>query len=122
TPAAVRKNVSAILALALRRGQRVVLMSYAYLNAPRFSLRDLPPGVHRVKFPVEIWGQPEHVVSAIEAHNRVLAELAHEHPEVAFVDLAARVPKDERYFGDACHFTTLGVNAYLDALLEAIAR
>ena len=121
TPASVRKNVSAILALARKRRQRVVLMTYAYLAAPRFSLRDKPPDVRRVKFPIEIWGQPEHVVAAIDAHNRVLRELAQENPEVAFVDLAARIPKEERYFGDVCHFTTLGVEAYLSALVEAIA-
>ena len=122
TPASVRKNVNAILKLARKRRQRVVLMTYAYLAAPRFSLRDKPPDVRRVKFPIEIWGQPEHVVAAVDAHNRVLVELARENPEVAFVDLATRVPKEERYFGDVCHFTTLGVESFLGALVEAIVR
>ena len=86
---AFRQNLKAILDLAARRGDRVLLMTFAtYVptdySEEAFHGRRLDYGLHRV--PLEAWGRREHVVKAVAAHNEVVRTLASQHDNVLFVD------------------------------------
>jgi hypothetical protein len=122
TEATFRSNVTAILDLALQRGQPVVLMSFAWYvpegyTLERFEGRQLDYARH--KHPIEIWGEPANVVRALEAHDRVIRELAAER-DVLFVDAAAALPPGRETFDDICHLTWSGASRFVERLAAAV--
>ena len=111
-----------LLDLAAQRGQPVVLMSYAWwvpdgYTLERFERRELDYAEH--KHPIEIWGEPAHVVRALEAHDRVIRELAATR-DVRFVDTAAALAPGRAHFDDVCHLTRDGERLLVDSLAAVV--
>ena len=118
-----RTNLDALVRLARQRNQRLLLMTYAYYlpadySEQKFKAQELDYTTHA--FPVELWGKPTCVIAALEAHNRAVAALAAENPEVLFVDQNSQMPKDAKDFNDICHFTHDGCRQLVDNLLETV--
>ncbi len=118
------RNLEAILALARERGERVVLMTFAYHVAAGYSheafrARRLDYGSHDKA--IELWGDPANVVAGLEAHNRVVAEVAARHPEAIFVDQNGSLPKNGEVFDDLCHLTPLGSRLFARNVTERMA-
>jgi hypothetical protein len=123
TPPAFRANVAELLELARRRGDVVMLASFASYRAPGYSFKGfrghiLDYGSHA--YPIELWGEPDAVMAGLAAHNQVLRELAAAHPEALYVDQDALIPKSGHYFDDVCHFTDAGSAAFAENVAEAI--
>lgn len=117
-----RRNLEGIVELARSRGQPVILMTFSYHLPPdysreRFNRRALDYLTHSL--PVELWGRPEHVAAAIEAHNGVVHSLAAKHG-VGLVDQAALIPRDGKHFNDVCHLTHEGCAVFVENLVPAI--
>jgi hypothetical protein len=122
TEATFRSNLTEILDLAEQRGQPVALMSFAWYvpegyTLERFEGRELDYAEH--KHAIEIWGEPANVVRALEAHDRVIRELAAER-DVLFVDAAADLPPGRERFDDICHLTWDGENRWVGSLAAAV--
>jgi hypothetical protein len=121
--AALEENLGAILDEAERRGDRVVLMTFATWVPEDYSLqafaqKQLDYLLHYS--PLELWGRGDYVLRAVAAHNLMVRRLAAARADVVFVDQARLMPGGERYFNDACHFTTTGSAVFVDHLLEAL--
>ncbi len=125
TAAAFRRNLARILGVARERGETVVLMTFAFhvpdgYSEEAFRAKTLDYGRHAK--PIELWGDPPNVVAALEAHNRVVAELAAAHPAAIFVDQHALLAKSGEVFDDVCHLTPLGSRLFARNIIEAIER
>ncbi len=122
--AALEENLRAIVELARERGQAVLLMTFA-THVPQnysralFDARSLDYSLHLS--PIEIWGRPEHVVRAIDRHNRVILDVEDRYDHALFVDQARLMPREGRYFNDICHFTRAGSIRFNDHLIDVIA-
>jgi hypothetical protein len=115
-------NLRAILARAARRGEPVLLMTFA-LRTPdgqsptAFEARQFRYGPHRT--PLELWGEPAQVRVAVTAHNEVIRSLAAASPDVRFVDQARLLDGDGRAFNDPCHLSLQGSHQFVANLLPA---
>lgn len=123
TVTSFRKNLGGIVETAQRRGEPVVLMSFAYYlpgdySEDKFESRQLDYTVHT--FPVELWGEPECVAKGLGAHNEVAEELARASEGVWFVDQDSLIPDDGRHFNDICHLTHEGCERFAENLVNVI--
>jgi hypothetical protein len=111
SPAAFERNLAAILDVAAARGDPVVLATFA-LHVPEsysldaFRRRELDYLLF--VSPIEIWGERDHVVAAVAAHDGAIRRLAASRPGVRLVDVDARLPRSARTFNDVCHLTNEG--------------
>jgi len=125
TAAAFVQNLSAILDVARRRGDPVLLMTFAYYipadySEAAFARFALDYSLHA--FPVEFWGRPADVARAIETHNTIVRRLAAAADgRVRFVDQDALIPKDGEHFNDACHLTGVGSQSFVENILDVVA-
>ena len=110
-----RANVMSIASLAHRRGQKLLLISFA-LHPEHAGVK--PTGVSRHY--TGLWGEFGNVVGAVAAHNQALEEIANTDPAVAFLDINARMPKQDRYFDDICHFTEFGANVFARIVADGV--
>jgi hypothetical protein len=127
TPPVFARNVEQVLRIARERGQRVLLLTYAYYlpadyTNERFLARETDYTFLPESVATEVWGRKENVVAAIEAHNAEVRRIAALHPEVLFFDMERHLPKDGRHFIDICHWTDLGREAFAQGVIETIAR
>jgi hypothetical protein len=118
-----KHNLGAILDLAARRGDRVLLMTFATYVPEDYSLKAfkakrLDYGLHLT--PLEIWGAPEHVLKTVAVHNEIVRSLAAQHEGVLFVDQASLMAGEPRYFNDPCHFTAVGSSKFVEYLLMGL--
>lgn len=114
------RNLRGILELARDKGEPVLLMSFAYhlpagYTYARFHSRklDYAAPLHSV----DIWGKPEHVVKAIETHNKIVVRLSREF-QTPFVDQNGLMPKQGRCFNDICHLTHEGTRHFVGNMLK----
>lgn len=119
------RNLRQIVELAKSRGQPLVLMTFAYYLPPDYSeelfnARQLDYRAHLL--PVELWGAPENVSTALAMHNAVVRRLAAENPGCVFVDQDALLPHSANYFNDICHLTNEGCRQFVDNLLARLAQ
>jgi hypothetical protein len=123
TAASLEDNMTAILDLARRRGDPVMLMTFA-IHVPAnysraaFDQHALDYRLHRL--PLEVWGRPDNVVAAVAAHNAVIRRLAAHRPGVVFVDQEALMEKSARMFDDPCHLTIEGSVSFADHIMDAL--
>jgi lysophospholipase L1-like esterase len=126
--AALEANLREILRLARERGDPVVLTSYAWYVPEDYSYqlfkeRALDYRYEKRFVPLEVWGEPENVIRGLRQHNQVLRRLGETGLATRFVDLEAAIPKQGRYFSDACHLSAEGSELFAElvapALLEA---
>lgn len=118
-----KHNLGAILDLATRRGDRVLLMTFATYVPEDYSLeafkaKRLDYGLHLT--PLEIWGAREHVLETVAVHNEIVRNLAAQHEGVLFVDQASLMAGSPRYFNDPCHFTAVGSSKFVEYLLMGL--
>ena len=119
-----RQNVEGIVKSAQSRSSRVLLMTFAYwlpadYSKQKFLDHRLGYGTGRHELPVEVWGLPENVVAAIEAHNQEIRKLV-KREDVIFIDQQKEMPRDGRHFSDVCHLTNEGCEKFVENMLPAI--
>src|SRR5262249_2220839 len=123
TRQAFHDNLEEIVTTAKTKGERVMLMTFAYHVPPDYSLeafrnKALDYDAHIC--PVELWGKREYVIKGMDEHNQAIREIVARHPEVIFVDQQARMPKSRTTFDDCCHLTYAGRTLFVDHILEAL--
>jgi hypothetical protein len=117
---AFRRNLTGILELAREKQEHIVVMTYAYYvpddySEEKFERKELDYMLHIFK--IELWGAPDHVVAAIEAHNRVVRQVTPRYANAQLLDQEALIPKRGFYFYDVCHLSENGSARFVDNLL-----
>jgi hypothetical protein len=120
-----KHNLEAILELSSRRGDPVLLMTFAsYVPADysleRFKEKRLNYGLHLS--PLEIWGLPQHVLATVAIHNEIVRELATQDKQILFVDQASLMTGSPLYFNDPVHFTVLGSIEFVENIVKALLQ
>ena len=119
----LERNLTGILDIASRRGDRLVLMTLAAYMPPDYSFEAFQR--HALDYdlhlsPIEIWGRPEYVMAAVASQNEAIRRLAAQNPNVLFVDQARLMPTGATYFNDVCHFTLVGSAKFVANLLDVL--
>jgi hypothetical protein len=119
-----KHNISAILDLAARRGDHVLLMTFATYVPEDYSLeafqaKRLDYGLQLA--PIELWGRREHVVATVAIQNEVVRTLAAQHDGVLLVDQASLMEGSGRYFNDPCHLTFAGSSQFVENILRVLS-
>ena len=123
TPPSFRANLGRIAELARERGDRLVLMTYAYhipanYSEEAFRERALDYGTH--SSPVSLWGTPANVARAIDLHNEAVRDLAARTPGAVFVDQKGLMPVGKDYFDDCCQLTKLGSRRFVGHIMDRL--
>ena len=105
------RNLERIVDLAKQRNQRILLVTFSFFkpeeySAEAFRSRSLPYALHSA--PLELWGTPDAVAAAVEAHNGIVRTLAASDSTHLFLDAAKSIPHEKIYYNDACHLTGRG--------------
>ena len=120
TAPSFRHNVSSIVKLAARKGELVLLMSFAY-HIPTGQTRD--EEVKKARgMPVTSWGSPEGVTKGIQTHNLIVREIANGNANAIFVDQERQMPKDYDHFKDPCHFLAKGREVFVQNTIPTIVE
>lgn len=124
TSPAFAANLRAIVDIARRRGDPLVIMTYAYHLDPKyteeaFDAEELDYGSHLSK--VELWGAAENVKRTLDAHNAVTRRIAAENPGVTLIDEQALMPTGAKYFNDICHLTDAGCAVFVQHIRAGLA-
>jgi hypothetical protein len=108
-----RKHITDIITLCRAAGMPLLIMTYAYYipddySLDRFKKRKLDYAIHH--FSIEHWGKPEYVRLELEAHNRIIHEIAAARPydKLFFIDMDRLIQKGKTNFNDICHLTPDG--------------
>ncbi len=124
THVTLQRNLGDIVMTAKERGERVVVMTFAYHVPADYSLEAALAG--RLDYgaptstPIELWGKPAHVVAAMQQQNDAVRVLAAQHPEAVFVDQDRLLPRGAKNFADCCHFTEEGCTRFTQNILAAL--
>jgi hypothetical protein len=119
-------NVEKVAGLARERGQRLLLLTYAHYlpedyDHTAFLEKRLDYSFAPESVPVAIWGIPEFVQAAIQAHNAATRQVASRHREALFFDMAHFIPADGEHFIDICHWTDRGLRRFAAGVVQALA-
>ena len=126
TGSSYRKNLSGIIDLSRKRGDKLLLMSYASYFPKGVTLtgeqKDMDhfAGCHYAS-PVTIWGQAEYVKKGIHVHNEILTDLAKKN-KTYFFDMAGSMPQDGGFFCDVCHVSEKGAQSFSKNLAAYIVH
>lgn len=119
-----KQNFAEIIRIAGERGEPVLLMTFASYMPPNYNhelfiKKMLDYTLHSVA--TGLWGTPTFVARGVAAHNDAIRELANEkHPSVYFVDQAAMIPAEGKYYNDICHLTVAGSERWVDNVMPII--
>jgi hypothetical protein len=121
--AAFEANLAGILDLAARRGERVVLATFALHVPPDYSLeafREKRLDYLLFYSPIELWGERDHVVAAVAVYDEAVRRLAERSPHAVLVDQDRLMPRGASIFNDPCHLTSEGSRIFAAHLTAAI--
>lgn len=119
-----RKNLEGILKIAKKHSTPVILMTFAYwvpegYTKTAFENGKLGYGTGQYELPIEVWGEPQNVIAALEAHNAAIRQLAQSR-DVIFIDQAQLLPGDGRHFSDICHLTQAGLERFAENIIATL--
>lgn len=124
TKKSFQKNLNSIYASVKSTGRtKLILFSYAYYHPENYSLSSFVKkelDYAEQKWPTEIYGRPENVVKAIQAHNEILISYKNR-SNVLWYDFNTVIPKNAQYFNDICHLTDNGCEWMSDILANIIS-
>lgn len=122
----VRRNLEDIVRTAARRGDTVVLQTYAYYlpsdyTIERFGKNALGYGsLVLSRCSVETWGKPENVSATLDAQNAAICELAEQNAEALLVDQRELMPNEASLYVDVCHLSERGAQRFVENLWPAL--
>jgi len=118
-----RANLEEIATIARDRRDPLLLVTFATHVAEDYSdekFRERQLDYNRYLSPIGIWGVPENVMKAVDAHNEIVRSTAVEFSEVLLVDQARLMPRGRIYFNDVCHLTVTGSEVFVANLMETL--
>ncbi len=124
TPPLFEANLEAIADLAERRGDPLLLATFAYhlpanYTEEAFKAKQLDYAKHGC--PASTWGTPANLTRALDAHNAAIRRVA-QHRDTLFVDVAGRLPRGRACFDDPCHLTPEGCRQFVEMIVDGLDR
>jgi hypothetical protein len=110
-------NLRKVLELSRARGAAVLLPTFALHLSENYAQKDKATRVAEYRMGdglVEMWGSPEGVYKAVQAHNGVVRRLAGEYSHTSLVELKDRIPCTPVHFYDVCHLTDGGCAIWME--------
>lgn len=127
TPGPFRKNLEAILETAAKRGDIVLLQTFAFhlpdsYTRERFERGELDFTLRADgrSCAAEMWSKPECIGPVVDAQNAEVRSLVAEHDDVLFVDQAKLMQTTGENFVDVCHLTPAGSRRLIENLWPAV--
>jgi hypothetical protein len=122
TPPSFEANLDAIAAEGARRGDPVVLMTFAYhlpanYTAEAFAARKLDYDGH--VSPATMWGQPHNLPPTLDLQNEAVRRVAARHG-LPLIDQRSALPGGKRYFHDPCHLTDAGCARWVENVVNGL--
>ena len=122
TPPYFEANLEAIAEVAERRGDPLLLATFAYhlpanYTEEAFKARKLDYAKHAC--PAATWGTPENLRRSLDAHNAAVRRVAQRH-DTLFVDIAGRLPRGRQCFDDPCHLTPEGCRQFVELIVDGL--
>jgi hypothetical protein len=117
-----RENVTHIVSLANQRNQLLLLMTFGCYDPTDIAGR-VPPAVLEETFhnlTRTRWGEPEHVYRAVNAHNKVIKDIASRSSGTLFIDQDKHLQKRWRHFKDICHFEQKASEQFVALVVENV--
>lgn len=119
---AFEANVEGVAELAERRGDPLLLATFAYHLPPDYTLAAFK--AHQLDYarhlcPAETWGAPANLLRALKVHNEAIRRVAGRR-KTLFVDVAGRLPCGRLCFDDPCHLTPEGCRQFVELIVEAV--
>ena len=122
TPPSFEANLEAIAATAERRGDPLVLCTFAYCLPAGYTdeafqagkLDYTPPGC-----PASTWGEPQNIARTIDLHNEATRRVAGRHG-LQLIDQRANMPDGGRYYHDCCHLTEEGSARWVENVMNGL--
>ena len=107
----IRNNAAEIAKLAAKRGDKLAIATFSLYvprnySLERFKAKQLDYQLHLT--PLELWGHPNHVITATKAHNNELISMAKHNKDIQLIRSDKLIPKSANYFNDPCHLTSNG--------------
>lgn len=109
-----KKNVKKIIELAAERGEKLLVMTYAYYEP---GPDDDESSVYRTS--VKLWGKLGSVVTGMEEHNKAIEKLAADGGFI-FLDQEKLLGGKKEYFTDICHLSDEGSEVFSKNIAERI--
>ena len=101
-------------------GSFALFLPETYTQA-RFENGELGYVKGQYGFPVESWGEPEAVRTAVAAHNRIIRSAADSNPRVTLLNLETLLIKDVASFSDPCHLSDSGLDMFINHMISELA-
>ena len=119
----IRKNAKEIAEIASKRGDKLAIATFSLYvpqnySLERFKAKQLDYQLHLT--PLELWGNPGHVITAIKAHNKELIDIAKHNKAIQLVRIDESMPKGANYFNDPCHLTPSGSHELAKIFAQSI--
>jgi transposase len=124
TRATLQRNLGEIIATARQKRARMVMMTFSYHIPANYSREAFVAG--KLDYsnpnlcPVELSGEPAHVIEALRQQNNAVRELAAQNPDVVFVDQEHLLVRGRINFDDCCHLTPAGCTQFAANILAAL--
>jgi GDSL-like Lipase/Acylhydrolase family len=122
TPPSFEANLEAIAVAAEKRGDPVVLSTFAYYlpanySEDAFRAKALDYGSHSC--PARMWGEAPNVARTLDLHNEAVRRVADRHG-LTLIDQRANMPDGKRYYNDPCHLTDEGCARWVENVISGL--
>jgi len=116
-------KMKAIVDCAEKRNHRLIVGTFPYYHPENYTLESFIARELDYKesiFMTEMYGNPKDVVTAIEAHNDVLRNMAATSTGWVLLDIDSIIPKKGEYFNDICHLASDGCSLLNHSLARSL--
>lgn len=117
-----RRNVEQIVVEAQKRGEKILLMTYALYVPPSVignggytDYRDFADC--QFPSPLWLWGDPINVQIGVNQHNLVIRQIANQYKTYLF-DIDKELPRTKDFYCDLCHLTESGGREFASKLYQ----
>ena len=119
----IRNNLKEIAKIATKRGDNLAIATFSLYvpkdySLARFKAKQLDYQLHLT--PLELWGHPNHVITATKAHNEELMNIAKNDKTIQLIRADKLMPKGASYFNDPCHLTPEGSFQFAKIIVHSI--
>ena len=123
-----RNNLDNLVQAIRTTGAKPVLLTFAWHLPDQYSRQaflDHALGYHNPEHyderDVFNWGSPDYVREGLVQQNAIVREVAAKE-QVSLLDMDAAMSHQPMWFGDVCHFSETGVDAFNTTLAEAVLQ
>ena len=116
TAESFRENLEGVINMAGRKGEPLMVMTYAYCQP---SDEDLADNENPYVAFTEVWGDMDNVIKGMDTHNEIIRRIE-PREDLIFVDQEEELGNNRDYFADICHMTGKGSQVFAENMVDAL--